>query len=83
MLDQVEDLLKAGIWLGPSVLGSLFYRFVADSGNTSAEDIAGAVMLATAALLLTAISIRLNGGKNAAVAPLAFLAMFAASWSML
>ena len=82
MLDQVEDLLKAGIWLGPSVLGSLFYRFVS-SGNTGAEDLAGAVMLATAALVLTLLSARLNGGKNAAIAPLAFIAMFAASWSML
>ena len=80
MLDQVEDLLQAGIWLGPSVLGSLFYRFV---GDTGAEDLAGAVMLATAALVLTAISARLNGGKNAALAPVAFIAMFVASWSML
>lgn len=80
MLDQVEDLLKAGIWLGPSVLGLLFYRLVADNANSGADDLAGAVMLATAAFVLTAISVRLSGGKNAAIAPLAFLAMFAASW---
>ena len=83
MLDQVEDLLKAGIWLGPSVLGSLFYRFVGESANYGPEDLAGAAMLATAALVLTAISVRLNGGKNAALAPVAFIAMFVASWSML
>lgn len=83
MLDQVEDLLKAGIWLGPSVLGSLFYRFVGEAAPAGSDDVAGAVMLATAAVVMTAISVRLHGGKNAAIAPVAFIAMFVASWSML
>lgn len=80
MLDQVEELLTAGIWLGPSVLGSLCYRLFADS--SSSEDLAGAVMLATAAILLTAASVKLNRDKPAAIVVAAFTAMFVVSWSM-
>ena len=81
MLDQVEELLKAGIWLGPSVLGSLCYRLVADSSAT-AEDLAGAVMLATAAILLTAASVRFHKDKHALIVPAVFAAMFVVSWTM-
>ena len=81
MLDQVEDLLKAGIWLGPSVLGSLCYRLFAGAA-ASTEDLAGAVMLATAAVILTAASVRLNKDQHAAIVPAVFAAMFVVSWSM-
>lgn len=81
MLDQVEDLLKAGIWLGPSVLGALCYRLVAGA-SFSTEDFAGAVMLATAAILLTAASVRFNKDKHALIVPAVFAAMFVVSWSM-
>ena len=81
MLDQVEDLLRAGIWLGPSVLGALCYRLVADVAISN-EDLAGAVMLATAAVLLTAASVRHNKDKHALIVPAVFAAMFVVSWSM-
>ena len=80
MLDQVEDLLRAGIWLGPSVLGSLCYRLFANV--VASEDLAGAVMLATAAIILTAASVRLNKDKHALIVPIVFTAMFVVSWSM-
>jgi hypothetical protein len=80
MLDQVEDLVRAGIWLGPSVLGALCYRLFANA--MTAEDLAGAVMLATAAVLLTAASVRLNKEKHALIVPAVFAAMFVVSWSM-
>ena len=82
MLDQVEDLLKAGIWVGPAVLGSLCYRLFADAASTSGEDLAGAVMLATAAVLLTAASVRFNKDQHALIVPAVFAAMFVASWSI-
>ena len=81
MLDQVEDLVKAGIWLGPSVLGALCYRLFATAAF-STEDLAGAVMLATAAILLTAASVRVNKDKHALIVPAVFVAMFVVSWSM-
>ena len=81
MLDQVEDLLKAGIWLGPSVLGSLCYRLFMGA-SLSSEDFAGAVMLATAAMLLTAASVRFNKDKDAMIVPAVFAAMFVVSWSL-
>lgn len=80
MLDQVEDLLRAGIWLGPSVLGSLCCQLFA--GTTASEDLAGAVMLATAAILLTAASVRLNKDRDAMIVPAVFTAMFVVTWSM-
>jgi hypothetical protein len=85
MLDQVDDLLRAGIWLGPSVLGALCYRLVANVASSN-EDLAGAVMLATAAILLTAASVRhnrdSNTDKHALIVPAVFAAMFVVSWSM-
>ena len=81
MLEQVEDLLRAGIWLGPSVLGALCYRLFADVAISN-EDFAGAVMLATAAVLLTAASVRMNKDKHALIVPAVFAAMFVVSWSM-
>ena len=80
MLDQVEDLVRAGIWLGPAVLGSLCYQLF--SRTASSEDLAGAVMLATAAILLTAASVRLNKDQHALIVPAVFAAMFVVSWSM-
>ena len=81
MLDQVEDLLRAGIWLGPSVLGALCYRLLATAAS-STEDLAGAVMLATAAILLTAASVRFNKDQHALIVPAVFAAMFVVSWTM-
>lgn len=80
MLDQVEEFLSAGIWLGPSVLGSLCYRLFANA--YSSDELAGAVMLATGAILLTAASVRLNRDKPALIVPAVFAAMFVVSWSM-
>lgn len=83
MLEQVEDLVRAGIWLGPSVLGALCYRLVADV--MSSEDFAGAVMLATSAILLTAASLRFHKEghrRQELIVPLVFAAMFVVSWSM-
>jgi hypothetical protein len=82
MIDQFEELLRSGSWLGPAVLGALCFRVLSQPGALTGDDYAGAVMLATAAVVLTVIGIRLNG-KNAVVAPVAFVAMFVASWSML
>jgi hypothetical protein len=81
MLNQVEEFLRAGIWLGPSVLGALCYRLVA-AATSSTEDLAGAVMLATAAVLLTMASVRLNKDQHAYIVPAVFAAMFVVSWSM-
>jgi len=83
MIDQVEELLRAGSWLGPAVLGALAFRMLSRQMAMHGDEFAGAVMLGTSALVLTAFSVRLNGGKDAAIAPLAFIAMFVASWSML
>ena len=80
MLDQVEDFVRAGIWLGPAVLGALCYRLFA--ATASSEELAGAVMLATAAILLTAASVRLNKDQHALIVPVVFTAMFVVSWSM-
>jgi len=81
MIEQFQALLGAGVWLGPAVLGALCYRLLADQviGN---DDLAGAVMLATSAVLLTVAGMREQRGKHAAIAPIAFVAMFLASWSM-
>ena len=81
MIDQFQELQQAGVWLGPAVLGALCYRLLADT-NIGSDDLAGAVMLATAAVLLTVAGLRERSGKHAAIAPLAFVAMFLASWSM-
>jgi hypothetical protein len=81
MIDQFQELQQAGVWLGPAVLGALCYQLLADS-SIGSDELAGAVMLATSALLLTVAGLREQRGKQAAVAPLAFVAMFLASWSM-
>lgn len=83
MIDQVEELLRAGSWLGPAVLGALVFRVISQQMAVNGDEFAGAVMLGTSALVLTAIGVKLNGGQHAALAPLAFVAMFVASWSML
>jgi hypothetical protein len=83
MIDQVEELLRAGSWLGPAVLGALVFRVLSQQMAVHGEEFAGAIMLGTSALVLTAIGVKLNEGKHAALAPVAFVAMFVASWSML
>lgn len=82
MLEQVEELVRAGIWLGPSILGSLCYRLVGIPSYSASDDLAGILMLATGALLLTVASLRINGDKHAAIVPAVFAAMFVVSWSM-
>ena len=82
MLNQVEELLRAGIWLGPAVLGSLCYRVLSDNVSLWSADGAGALMLATAALVLTIIGTRINHDKHAAVGPAIFTAMFFVSWTI-
>ena len=82
MLDQVEDLLRSGIWLGPSVLGSLCYRLIGDPAYSAADDLAGVLLLATAALLLTAASVKFNKDTHALIVPAVFAAMFVVSWTM-
>ena len=83
MIDQVEELLRAGSWLGPAVLGALVFRVLSQQMAMHGEEFAGAVMLGTSALVLTAIGVKLSEGRHAALAPVAFVAMFIASWSML
>lgn len=83
MFDQVEELLRAGIWLGPAVLGSLCYRVLSEgTWARSGEELAGAVMLATAAIVLTIAGTGFNKDRHAAVGPAVFAAMFLLSWSM-
>lgn len=83
MLDQIEDLLRAGHWLGPAVLGALCYRMlIAPPAAATGDDVAGATILATSALVLTVAGLRLNDGKQSTIAPLVFGAMFVASWTM-
>jgi hypothetical protein len=82
MVDQVEELLRAGTWLGPAVLGSLCYRVLADGLSRSSDEFAGALMLATAAVVLTIAGTRANEDRHAAVGPLVFAAMFLVSWSI-
>jgi hypothetical protein len=81
MLDQVEDLLRAGIWAGPAVLGVLCYRLVGDPSYSAADDFAGVLLLATSAVLLTAASVRFNK-DNALIVPAVFAAMFIVSWTI-
>lgn len=84
MLDQIEELLRAGHWLGPAVLGVLCCRLLLGTPAAApGDDIVGAVLLATSGALLTVAGLRLNGDKHAAIAPLVFGAMFLASWTML
>jgi hypothetical protein len=83
MLDQIEDLMRAGHWLGPAVLGALCYRLLISAPVTSSgDDFAGSMLLAISGVILTAAGVRLNGDKHAAIPPLVFGAMFIASWTM-
>ena len=82
MLNQVEELLRAGIWIGPALLGSLCFRVVSEGVSLASAEGAGALMLATAAIVLTIIGTRLNHDKHAALGPVVFTAMFFVSWSI-
>ena len=82
MFNQIEELLRAGVWLGPAVLGSLCYRVLSEGGLSSSADGAGALMLATGAIVLTIIGTRVNQDKHAAFGPAVFTAMFLVSWSI-
>ena len=82
MNDQVEELLHAGIWLGPAVLGSLAYRLLANRLSALGDDLPGAVMLAIAAVILTIAGTRFKKDHHPALAPAVFAAMFLACWSM-
>ena len=81
MNDHVEELLRAGIWLGPAVLGTLCYRVLANR-LAPGDGFAGAMMLATAAVMLTIVGTRFNKDHHPAVGPAVFAAMFLASLSM-
>jgi hypothetical protein len=80
-IDHVEELLSAGVWLGPAVLGALAYRVLAGIVSSS-DDVAGALMLATGAIVLTAAGSYVKKDHHAALPPLVFAVMFVASWSM-
>jgi hypothetical protein len=82
MIDQVEELMRAGLWLGPAVLGSLCYRLLGDGTVASGDELAGAMMLATAAVVLTIAGMRFNQERHAAIGPAVFAAMFVASWCL-
>jgi len=80
MNDQVEELLRAGVWLGPALLGSLLYRVLSQQMLArSGDDVPGAVMLATGALILTIAGTRFNKDQHAAIGPIVFAAMFVVS----
>jgi hypothetical protein len=82
MIDHVEELLSAGVWLGPAVLGALCYRVLAGALSASGDDVAGALMLATGAIVLTVAGTQFKKDHHAALPPLVFAIMFVASWSM-
>lgn len=83
MLDQVEDLLRAGVWLGPAMLGALCCRLLTEGGLARVgDDLPGAMMLALAAIVLTITGTRLNKDKHAALGPSVFAVMFLVSWSL-
>lgn len=83
MLDQVEDLLRAGFWLGPALLGALCYRVLSDgTWSRPGDEFAGAMMLATGAIVLTIAGTRFNKDRHAALGPAIFAAMFLVSWSL-
>ena len=80
MISQFEELLRAGLWLGPAVLGSLCYRFLSDNVASSGDDLAGLAVLGVAAIVYTVAGVKLNDDKQAPVAPAVFGLMFIASW---
>lgn len=83
MLDQVEELLCAGVWLGPAVLGALCCRLLTDGGlSRVGDDLPGAMMLAIGAVVLTIAGTRFNKDKHAAFGPSVFAVMFLVSWTL-
>ena len=80
MISQFEELLRAGLWFGPAVLGTLFYRLMSDTVASSGDDLPGAVMLALAAIIWTAAGVRFNDEKKQRIVPAVFALMFFASW---
>jgi hypothetical protein len=82
MNEHVEELLSAGVWLGPAVLGSLCYRVLAGTLSSSGDDYAGALMLTTAAIVLTIAGTQFKKDHPAVLPPVVFAIMFVASWSM-
>jgi hypothetical protein len=83
MLDQIEDLMRAGHWLGPAVLGALCYRLLISAPVASpGDDFAGSVLLAISGVILTFAGVKMNAEQHAAIPPLVFGAMFIASWTM-
>ena len=63
------------------MLGTLCYRVLANR-LASGDNFAGAVMLATAAVLLTIAGTRFNKDQHPTVGPAVFAAMFLVSLSM-
>lgn len=82
MIEQAEELLRAGVWLGPAVLGELCYRLLAEAAFVTGDEFAGAMMLATAAVVLTIAGMRFNRDRHAATGPVVFAVMFLVSWSL-
>ncbi len=80
MINQFDELLRAGLWLGPAVLGSLCFRVLSDTVVSADDDFAGAVVLAIAAVVWTAAGVRFNDDHKAPIAPAVFGLMFIASW---
>jgi hypothetical protein len=83
MLEQVEELLRAGVWLGPAVLGALCCRLLTHGGLAAmGDDFPGAMMLAVGAVVLTIAGTRFKKDKHAAFAPVVFATMCLVSWSL-
>ena len=80
MISQSEELLRAGLWLGPAVLGSLCFRLLSDTVVSAGDDFPGAVILAIAAVIWTVAGVRVNDDQKAPIAPAVFGLMFIASW---
>jgi hypothetical protein len=80
MINQSEQLLRAGLWLGPAVLGSLCFRLLSDTVISAGDDLAGGMVLAVAAIVWTVAGVRSNDANQATIAPAVFGLMFIASW---
>jgi hypothetical protein len=79
MMAHCEEVLRAGTWLGPSVLGSLCYRLLSNTA-AAGDDFAGMVMLATAGIVWTVAGVRINTDTSTRIIPAVFAAMFVATW---
>jgi hypothetical protein len=79
MIAHFEEVLRAGTWLGPSVLGSLCYRLLSNT-VLAGDDFPGMVMLATAAVVWTVAGVRINTEQSTRIVPATFAAMFIATW---